>query len=150
MWFKKKKQPFVPLSMEQVMTLDLKALKKYQQEHARYVEESIKANQERVEAEIRASQEQADVQDRERQERMRRDYEETQRKLQEIFERNMQQMAAEREKTTNMMQRAFSDPTYLEALQQALTPQPPAVPQLGNEQIIEGGDPLVRGDPPPE
>ncbi len=138
MWFKKKKQPFVPLSMEQVMALDLGALKKYQRAHARYVQESIKTIHEQSAAEIRAIHEQSEAHDREANEQVRQNYEETQRTLQKIFERGVQQRVEQQEKTTEMMQRALNDPTSLAALHQALAPEPPAAPQLGNEQIIEG------------
>lgn len=137
MWFKRKrKKPFVPLPMEQVMALDLEPLKKYQKAHKAYSEQRIKEIQEQSEAQIRVRQEEADAHSRQVQEQMRQDYEETQRKLREIVERSAQQMAASQEETARMMLRAFSDPAYLARLQQALASQSPGGP--GNEQIIEG------------
>ena len=141
MWFKRKKQqkrPFAPLSLEQMSALDVDALKKYQRAHAEYSRKRIKEIQEQSAAQIQAIQEQEASHEREVQEQRRRNDEETQRTLREIFERGVQQRAEEQEKTAEMMQRALGDPLSLATLQQAFAPEPPAVPHLGNEQIIEG------------
>lgn len=142
MWFQKKKQrpaqPFVPLSLDQVLALDTAALKEYQQAHARYVQENTRTYQEQTEAQIRAIQEQTAAHEREVREQIQQNHEEMERTLREIAEQGRKQMAQQQEELTNLMQQAFTNPALLAALQQALAPQPSAVPQLGNEQIIEG------------
>lgn len=138
MWFKKKRQrpaqPFVPLPLDQVLALDTVALKEYQQAHARYLE----TRQEQTEAEIQAIQKGAEAYKNEVDEQIRQNREETERTSREITEQGWKQMTQQQEEQINLMQQAFNNPAYLAALHQALAPQPPAVPQLGNEQIIEG------------
>src|SRR5258708_3543783 len=138
MWFKKQKKPFIPISFDQLQTLTLPELKRYQKAHAKDAEDRLREIQERSAAQVQAIQEQSAAQERATQERIQQNREETERTLREIAEQGREHMTKQQEESTNLMQRAFSSPEYLAALRKALEPQPPSAPQLGNEQMIKG------------
>jgi hypothetical protein len=133
MWFKKQKKPFTPLPLDQLSTLTLPELKKYQQAHAKYTEDRLREIREQSNAQIQAMREQSDAQERASREQMRQEREQTGQQIQEIYEQGRAKMIQQQEETANLMKRAFNSPQYLEALSKTLEQRI----QEENKHVIE-------------